>query len=275
MNTEIKKMSKGDILAIVLGKLTLHDAVACEDVPSLAADDGGSPLVAMIRRVVDQAIQTCGEDATEALLLSTVWNALALQTELLRTASWAVYEKALIKKLTISTSGFVATPTREQINAQMDAYIAVLEQMTAILRCAPASFERLTVPSTMAKELQLLPDVFDFLASRRSHLRETIHPKCSRTSMDWVGSDADRADETLSLYETIVLRAGPVECPENWSFHDSLITLQDAMMTLLSDMHHLCDASKLSWEAVLARGDLSYKSDFSDTLVSPNVPPAS
>jgi hypothetical protein len=119
-----------------------------------------------------------------------------------------------------------------------------------------------------ARELAVLPSVFQFLFDRRESLRRRYYP--------WAGSDvssseqsADRGDAVMAMYETLFLGGGLPESQENWSLREKPDNLRHVLVCLLSDVHHFADVTELDWEAVLSRADAVYESEIDDDKEDP------
>jgi hypothetical protein len=111
-------------------------------------------------------------------------------------------------------------------------------------------------------EMETLPDLFASLAARRAALRQQIHPWACKPTAET--PNADRADQVLSLFQTIVLRIGLPEVPENWTLRDKPEILRQTLVMLLRDMKQLAHTDKLDWDEVLAQAEQAYQDDMAN-----------
>ena len=216
----------------------------------------------LLRDLADQVIAYLGEDESPDKVLNCAWFCLAREKELLDRVANMLWGASVSRSVCPQRSPLMSTVTQEDVTEGMTAYVKALQAMSKLIEPFQLNPQRLPVTDTVPMELQYLPRVFEFLAARRSKLRKLVHSKyCCNGLLGSQYSGADRADETLSMYHTLVLGVELPEAVENWTFRDKPDELRQNMRELLSDMMHLADSAGIDWKQVLREAAASHRSE--------------
>ena len=175
--------------------------------------------------------------------------------------------KDLQPKMTLPVAS-ESLPARSQkdLDKLMMGYKTILKEMNELLLpWENSNLEEDDIPAgnALLDELQLFPRVFEFMACRRSTLRSHLYGGRGLR----VGSQgADRADEVLGMYHTLVVRVDLPEAPENWTLRNKPDVLKEYLSGLVEDLMHLAKEENISWREIMRVARESYQVNVMDDL---------
>jgi hypothetical protein len=253
------------VLYLALRQLALEDPIRFGAVQDAEPGRAMPGLVQMIREVIDEAVGVVGETEDQGELLRYAWLLLTRENEMVNHVASMLWGASVILPIDAQRSPLLSALTQEDVGTWVRTYVQALQTMDGLIARVQVHAGRLPVTDSMLAELEHLPRVFEFLAGRRSRLRVLVHSRYRRDPFLSEGaSRADRADEVLGLYHTVVMGGALVETPAHWTLRGQRACLEQNMRDLLGDMMHLAAAEKVDWEQVLREARESYQSDQED-----------
>lgn len=246
-------MKKIDVMDFVIRTMATWDPVRFGAVPDAAPTDPVPPTAAAVRATVREALSSQTKDATQAEQVTAAWRALKREASLIDGLADLLWQTH-IRTLPAQVPSLPGNLSSAKVQKLMDRYVQSLKALGDLLE--PVSLNPRLLPPTRSTpaELLYLPPVFRFLAARRSRLRNLVHGEESIGDPSaFPARAADRADEILAMYNTLLIGADLAETPENWSLRSIHETLQNTMVDLLVDLLHLVDAEGLDWDGIVAR----------------------
>lgn len=250
------------IRQILLAQLALEDPAGHGDGPKVQAGQPARPLVELIDRLVDETFDMLG-DANAKQSRLAVAAVIGRSAQTLGRAATALWKSTVLEEIAPDLSPLISAPEQGDVGQAYANYLASLKQLADVLGQTRLNPMDLPITEGAAQETESLAPVFAFLSERRFQLRRLIHAVANQ---QMIGSScaemgADRGDQIAALYHTTVLGVELPEEPENWTLRDKPEYLRQTLVSLISDLRQLADATEIGWKALLTDVRASYEEE--------------
>jgi hypothetical protein len=172
---------KDQVQAVAYAQLGVENPQVYGDLSSRSPDAPADAVVRLINRLIDETVDELDAQTPAHEAEATVSAALAQAANTLRHVASALFNSAVAKANCFTMVLGVRPSTPANATEEYSRYVKALRRFAKIITDLSVRAEAMPPAVDGARELAVLPGVFQFLFERRESLRRQYYP--------WAGSD--------------------------------------------------------------------------------------